>query len=101
MQKDLGSSLKLKKLNVDGGASMNALLMQFQSDLLGVKLIRPKNIETTSLGAALVSGLGAQIWPNLSQLKKLWKTSQSFTPRLSSTDRAHRISHWNAEVRKS
>jgi len=78
MEKD--TDLKLLNLKVDGGASLNNLLMQFQSDILDVKLSRPDFIETTALGAALLAGLSIGLFKNLDDIKKRWKLNQQYTP---------------------
>jgi glycerol kinase len=99
MQKDLGKSMK--SLNVDGGASANNLLMQFQADILGLTLHRPVIRETTSLGAVFAAGLGAGIWSDLSEIKKSWKEDQSFTPSFSEKDREVALKRWHAAVQRT
>ena len=76
MKKDLKKNLKA--IRVDGGASANSLLLQIQSDLLGYKLQRPHNIETTSLGAGFMAGLGIGVWKSLNDIKKSWKLQKQF-----------------------
>jgi glycerol kinase len=78
MEKDAG--LKLKELRVDGGASMNNLLMQFQSDLLGVPVLRPKVSETTALGAAYLAGLAVGYWKNKEDIASQWQVDAQFDP---------------------
>lgn len=78
MQKDSGVSLK--ELKVDGGASRNNLLMQFQSDILGVPVIRPSVTETTALGAAYLAGLAVGYWENIDSIKTQWKAESEFRP---------------------
>lgn len=78
MQKDAG--LQLKELRVDGGAAANNLLMQFQADLLGTEVIRPKIIETTALGAAYLAGLAVGFWKDLEEIKQQWKADKHFAP---------------------
>lgn len=80
MQKDTGK--KIKELRVDGGAAANNFLCQFQADILGVKVIRPKVIETTSLGAAYLSGLAAGYWKNTGELKKCRRIDTEFRPKM-------------------
>lgn len=99
MQKDLGKSLKF--LNVDGGASANQLLMQFQSDILGVELRRPVIRETTSLGAIFAAGLGAGIWTDLKDIHQSWKQEAVFTPQFSSTDREQALKRWHRAVERT
>ena len=76
MEKD--SNIKLKQLRVDGGASVNNLLMQFQADLLRVPIIRPKITETTALGAAYLAGLSVGFWENQSEISKQWRSEKQF-----------------------
>lgn len=78
MQRD--SELELKELRVDGGAAANNLLMQFQSDILGASVIRPKIIETTALGAAYLAGLAVGFWKDLDEIKKQWQMDKKFEP---------------------
>ncbi len=96
MQKDLGKPMT--SLNVDGGASANNLLMQFQADLLGVELRRPKFTETTSLGAVFAAGLGAGLWTDLSEIEKTWKEDRTFHPKISGADRDQHLKRWQNAV---
>lgn len=99
MQQDLGRPLE--GLNVDGGASANDLLMQFQSDILGVKLKRPKFVETTSLGAIFAAGLGAGVWSDLTAVEKSWKIDREFSPGIDAVTRGREISRWKSAVSKA
>ncbi len=99
MQKDLGRPLE--QLNVDGGASANNLLMQFQSDVLGVKLRRPKYIETTSLGAVFAAGLGAGLWTDLSEIERTWQEDRSFEPQMTSKSREEALTRWHGAVART
>ncbi len=96
MQKDLGKPLA--GLNVDGGASANNFLMQFQADVLGVTLRRPKYLETTSLGAVFAAGLGAGLWSDLSDIERTWKEDRSFEPSVKEKEREGLLSHWHEAV---
>jgi len=80
MERD--SAIKIKSLKVDGGAVSNDLLCQLQSDILGREVVRPKVIETTSLGAAYLAGLAAGYWKNSRSLKKRWKVDRVFKPKM-------------------
>ena len=80
MQKDSG--LKIKKLKVDGGAVANNFLCQFQADILGIDVIRPKIIESTSLGAAYLAGLAVKFWKDLKRIKRCWKQDRKFKPKM-------------------
>ena len=73
------SKIKLKELRVDGGASANNLLMQFQSHLLGVPVVRPKVTETTALGAAYLAGLAVGYWKDQKQIAAQWQVDRRFT----------------------
>jgi glycerol kinase len=99
MQKDLGK--KLKTLKVDGGASANNLLMQLQADYLGVTCVRPKLIETTSAGAAYMAGLGAGIWKNLEEIKKIWKEDLTFAPLIKEKARKERLKLWQEAISRT
>ena len=78
MQKD--AEIELKELRVDGGAAANNLLMQFQADVLGADVIRPKVIETTALGAAYLAGLAVGYWKDLEEIKQQWQVDKHFEP---------------------
>lgn len=92
MQADLGRDLKL--LRVDGGASKNNLLMQIQCDLLQVTLSRPTIVETTALGAALLAGLGAGIFSDLSSITDSWREERAFTAAMSDAERDKLLALW-------
>jgi glycerol kinase len=99
MQKDLGH--KIKSVKVDGGASQNNLLMQIQSDYLQTRVVRPKQIETTAMGAAYLAGLGAGVWKNISEIQKIWNQDQEFKPQLSSQKLRARFEKWNMAIQKT
>ena len=99
MQKDSGE--KLAELRVDGGASANDLLMQFQADLLGVPVVRPRVLETTALGAAYLAGLTVDLWKSREELAQQWKAARRFEPHTSSSDRDTRMSRWREAVRRA
>jgi len=79
--------IKLKELRVDGGASANNLLMQFQSSLLGVPVVRPKVTETTALGAAYLAGLAVGYWKDQKQIAAQWQVDRRFTPAMQAAQR--------------
>lgn len=81
MRKD--SKLKIRSLKVDGGAVENNFLCQFQADILGVDVIRPGFIETTSLGAAYLAGIGVGYWKNTDEVKRYWSVDRIFSPKIS------------------
>ena len=99
MQKD--SKKKLKKLKVDGGAAENNLLMQIQSDYLNTETIRPSNVETTSLGAAYLAGLGVGLWKDIKEIQKIWKEDRKFKPNLSEKNRKQRFEKWHKAIKRS
>ena len=99
MQKDSGE--KLAELRVDGGASANDLLMQFQADLLGVPVVRPRVLETTALGAAYLAGLTVDLWKSREELAQQWKAERRFEPNMNSSDRETRMSRWREAVRRA
>lgn len=99
MQKDLGKRLKV--LKVDGGASVNELLMQFQSDILGVNLVRPKMIETTALGAAFLAGLAVGVWKDQKEIAQSWLEDRHFQPRMKKADVVAHIKRWRVAVQRA
>ena len=78
MSRDAG--VPLKELKVDGGASRNNLLMQFQADILGTKVIRPQVVETTAMGAAYLAGLAVGYWSSIDEIRKQWQVDRIFEP---------------------
>lgn len=80
MEADAGTPIK--ELRVDGGASANNLMMQFQADLLNSRVIRPKTVETTALGAAYLAGLAVGYWQDTDEIKDLWSIDQTFSPQM-------------------
>ena len=99
MEKD--SRKKLKILKVDGGASNNNLLMQFQADILGTKLVRPKMVETTALGAAFLAGLAVGMWKSEDQIRRSWKKDREFTPKMKAADRKALLAKWQGVVTRA
>lgn len=99
MQEDSG--LKLKDLRVDGGASSNNFLMQFQSDILDVNIDRPKVVETTALGAAYLAGLAVEFYNNKDEIKKSWIIDREFIPNMSDEKRNLLYKGWKKAVSRS
>jgi len=99
MEKDSG--IELSTLNVDGGASRDEFLMQFQADILNRPLNRPLVRETTALGAACLAGLATGVWENASEIKKLWKCDATFTPTMDSFTRQKLLKGWKKAVKRS
>jgi glycerol kinase len=86
---------------VDGGAAANDLLMQFQADLLGVPVVRPKVLETTALGAAYLAGLTVDLWKSRDELAAHWKVERRFEPRMDAREREQRMSRWREAVTRA
>ena len=99
MQKDAGE--RLTELRVDGGAAANDLLMQFQADLLGVPVVRPKVLETTALGAAYLAGLTVNLWKSREEIASHWQADRRFEPRMDRQDAAERMGRWREAVSRS
>jgi len=96
MQKDAGRSIR--SVRVDGGASLNAFLMQFQADVLGVPLVRPRSHETTALGAAFAAGLAVGFWKSREELSGIWQAETIFEPGMDEQERGALVEGWNAAV---
>ncbi len=92
------SNLSLAELRVDGGASRNDLLMQFQADVLGIPVVRPKVTETTALGAAYLAGLAVGYWKSEQEIIQLWQIDKRFEPALSDDDRQRLREAWRRAV---
>jgi len=88
------SGIPMRELRVDGGASANNLLMQFQADLLQVPVVRPKVAETTALGAACLAGLAVRFWKDRGEVQRAWQPDRTFEPAKSPEEVAHRRSRW-------
>jgi glycerol kinase len=99
MQKDAGQ--KISSLRVDGGACASNLLMQIQADLLGTTVERPLNIESTALGAAMMAGLGAGVWPNVEALGRIRQVDRHFESEITAKDRRARLKTWKRAVKRS
>jgi len=99
MSSDLGQPLVA--LKVDGGAAANNLLMQIQSDLLQLEVIRPQTLETTALGAAMLAGLAVGVWPDLETLRASWKEAQRFVPQECVGWRQELLEAWRRAVAKA
>ncbi len=96
----LDSGITLSELRVDGGASMNNLMMQFQADLLGVPVVRPAVTETTALGAAYLAGIAAGFWKNTADVAAQWKVDRRFEPRMARGEAAALQSRWKAALER-
>ncbi len=93
--------IKLKELRVDGGASANNLLMQFQSSLLGVPVVRPKVTETTALGAAYLAGLAVGYWKDQKQIATQWQVDRRFTPAMKQAERNKLDAGWRKALERA
>ena len=99
MQKDAG--MTLAELRVDGGAAANDLLMQFQADILGVPVVRPKILETTALGAAYLAGLHTGVWQSRQEIAAQWQMDKRFGPRMPRAEAEQLLARWREAVRRS
>lgn len=97
MEADAG--VPIAQLRVDGGATVNDLLMQYQSDILGCEVVRPEVTETTALGAAYLAGLAVGYWADLADIEAQWKADRRFTPSLNQAQTATATTRWNRAVR--
>ena len=95
------SGIDIQELRVDGGATVNNTLMQFQSDILQIPIVRPKILETTALGAAYLAGLAVGFWKDVEDLKSQWQEDQRFEPKMSVDKAKELLSKWNKAVEKS
>ncbi len=95
------SGVTLKALRVDGGAVVNNLLMQFQADILGVPVQRPKVAETTALGAAYLAGLAVGFWDSQQQVAEQWAVDRTFEPQMSESEREKLYAGWKRAVERS
>ncbi len=96
MEQDAGA--KISSVRVDGGASLNRFLMQFQADILSTPLVRPLSPETTALGAAFAAGLSAGFWKDRNELTRIWQEEARFEPGMSETERAGLLAGWKRAV---
>ncbi|MEG0482238.1 MAG: glycerol kinase GlpK [Acinetobacter sp.] len=99
MQSDI--SQPLKELRVDGGASQNDMLMQFQADILNVPVLRPKLLESTAWGAAAMAGLKVGIFNDLSEISASWKLDKAFEPNMSEDQRQYHLTLWNEALQRT
>ena len=89
------------ELRVDGGATVNDLLMQFQADLLGIPVVRPQVTETTALGAAYLAGLATGVYASLDELSAQWQVQRRFHPTLPRERAAELMARWEHAVRQT
>jgi len=96
MEADRGEAIS--ELRVDGGAAANRLLLQFQADLLGADVVRPRNLETTALGAAYMAGLAAGVWSDIETLENRWSVDQRISPQRSAADVRDLRAGWDRAI---
>jgi glycerol kinase len=99
MTQDSGQPIPV--LKVDGGASANDLLMQYQSDILGVAVVRPKNLQTTAAGAAFLAGIGAGVWKDPEEIRGSWRAGKTFKPKMDDSGRARALAKWKRAVERA
>ena len=99
MRRDSG--VELKVLKVDGGMVVNELLMQFQADILGVPVVRPRVAETTALGAAYTAGLAAGFWASPDELRGQWMAERTWQPAMPATTRDRLMATWRKAVERT
>ena len=99
MQSDLDHPLK--ELRVDGGASQNDMLMQFQADILNVPVLRPKMLESTAWGAAAMAGLKAGVFSDLSEISASWQLDRVFEPQMNEAERAEHLARWQQALKRA
>ncbi|MEW5736086.1 MAG: FGGY-family carbohydrate kinase, partial [Thermodesulfobacteriota bacterium] len=95
------SGRHITALKVDGGACANDLLMQIQADCLGCRIVRPKVVETTALGAAYLAGLGAGLFTGTADIEAAWKMDREFLPQTTAHERASVLEVWRKAVAKA
>ena len=99
MEQDTGE--KLRELRVDGGASANNFLMQFQADIMDCAIRRPMIRETTALGAAYLAGLATGVWKDLEDIKAQWTLDKVYRPEMKQEERARLLAGWNKAVSRA
>ncbi len=95
------SGIHIKELRVDGGATVNNQMMQFQSDILNTKVVRPKITETTALGAAYLAGLAVGYWKNVNDIQEQWQVDKQFSPVMEESKRNELVNGWQRAVKAS
>ena len=99
MERDMG--MPLKSLKVDGGASRDSFLMQFQADILGTEVVKPQSHETTALGVARLAGLTVGLWEDQRQLAKMQEVDKRYLPTMPKEEREERLKKWHKAVERS
>jgi len=96
---ELDSGICIKELRVDGGATVNNMLMQFQSDVLNTKTVRPQVVDTTAMGAAFLAGLAVGYWKNQEAIQSIWQTDASFSPTKERYEVDKKIKEWYRAIK--
>ena len=99
MEEDAG--IPLAELRVDGGAAENNFLLQFQADITGVPVLRPKTLETTALGAAYLAGLAVGYWKDRSEIRRNWGVSHAYSPKMSKEEAGEKLDGWQKAIRQA
>ena len=99
MEADAG--IDIKELRVDGGATVNNALMQFQCDILHCKVVRPRITETTALGAAYLAGLAVGYWKNIEEIQQHWQIDKTFSPKMETSKANELLDGWQRAVKAS
>lgn len=95
------TNIKIQNLKVDGGASANGFLLQFQSDMLNTEVIRPKVLETTAMGCAFLAGLAVGFWKSTDEIKKIWELDRKFESKMNETVRDEKLKGWHKAVSRT
>ena len=95
------SGVQIRTLKVDGGASNNNFLMQFQADILNKTVLRPAIRETTALGAAYLAGLATGVWKDRDEIRSLWHCNMTFAPQMEEAERTRLLAGWHKAVGRS
>ena len=98
---EMDSGIKLSALKVDGGASANNFLMQFQSDVLDTRVERPECVETTALGAAYLAGIAVGYWKDIQEIRENWKLERTFESTMKESQREEVLNGWHEAVKRS
>jgi glycerol kinase len=99
--RDAGGGARFHELRVDGGMTVNELLMQFQADVLGVPVVRPRVVETTALGAAYAAGLATGVWSSTEDVRANWREARRWEPRMRAKEVEERAERWREAVQRS
>jgi glycerol kinase len=99
MEADSGESIR--ELRVDGGATVNNFLMQFQADLLNKPVVRPADVETTALGAAYLAGIAEKVWAGAEEVESFWRVERRFEPKMTASERERRLDGWRSAVARA